>query len=127
MNGAEVVRRALIAALRADPLLAAIGTDAGGGEQLPSLRVDPPTAVDWSTKDATGREVRVTTALRVAAGQADRLPDLVAAVEAAGEALGGTLDGWRVASAVLLRSASFAPDSRTRAALVEHRIRILKL
>ena len=47
---------ALLAALRADPRLAAVGID--GGEQFPALRVDPPAATDWSTKDAAGREVR---------------------------------------------------------------------
>lgn len=126
MSGADAVRQALLDALRADPLLGPIGTDAGGGEQLPALRVDPPQATDWSTKDAVGRELRTSVALRVATGQAERLPDLVAAVEAAGEGLRGSIGGWRIASAVLLRSASFAPDARTRAALVEHRVRILK-
>lgn len=123
----EAVRQALLAALRAEPRLAGIGTEAGGGEQLPSLRVDPPQVTDWSTKDARGREVRTSIALRVADGQAARLPDLIAVAEAAGEALHGAIDGWRIASAVLLRSTSFAPDPRTRAALVEHRTRILEI
>ncbi len=126
MNAGEAVRQALLGALRADARLAGIGTE-GGGEQLPSLRVDPPQVTDWGTKDARGREVRTSIGLRVADGQAARLPDLVAAAEAAGERLGGTLNGWRVASAVLLRSASFAPDPRTRAALIEHRVRILEI
>ena len=130
MSAGEVVRAALLAALRADPRFAGIGTDGGAGEvadrQLPSLRVDAPQVADWSTKDAAGREVRTAVALRVAAGQADRLPALVAAAEGAGVALGGDLDGWRVASAVLLRSASFSPDARVRAALVEHRVRVLQ-
>lgn len=126
MSAGDAVRQALLAALRADPRLAGIGTE-GGGEQLPSLRVDPPQVTDWSTKDARGREVRIGIALRVADGQAARLPELAAAAEAAGEALGGTVSGWRIASAVLLRSASFAPDPRTRAALIEHRVRVLEL
>lgn len=130
VSGGEAVRRALLVAIRADPLLAGLGMGEGGGDELPSVRVDPPQATDWGTKDARGREVRTSVALRVAAGQAERLPTLVAAVEAAGEGLRGDLDngaaGWRVASAVLLRSASFAPDVRTRAALVEHRMRVIE-
>ena len=125
VSGGEAVRLALLAALRADPALAGIGTE-GGGEELPSLRVEAGQVTDWSTKDAVGREVRTAVTLRVSVGQAERLPGLVAVAEAAGCALGGALNGWRVASAVLLRSASFAPDPRTRAALVEHRVRVLR-
>lgn len=127
VSGGAAVAQALLAVLRADRLLAGIGTDAGGGEQLPSLRVEAPQVTDWSTKDAAGREVRTSIALRVASGQGDRLPGLIAAAEAAGEGLSGTLSGWQVASAVLLRSASFAPEPRIRAALIEHRVRILTI
>ena len=130
MTAGEAVRRALVVALRASPAMVAVEgllsepTAAPPMTALPSATVEDPQVGDWSTKDAIGRELRTAVTLRVAKGQAARLDAMVAAVEAAGAALSGDIGGWRVASAVLLRSRS--GDAGTmRTALVEHRVRVL--
>lgn len=93
---------------------------------LPQASVEAGTAGDWSTKDAAGREVRAVVTIRVARGQAMRLPMMLTAAEAVGSALSGDLGGWHVGSAVLVRSRSFDAPDGTKAAMVEHRVRILQ-
>ena len=85
-----------------------------------------PGSGDWSTKTEDGRELRTIVTLRVAKGQRDRLLGLVDAAEHAGSALRGTLDGWSVASAILVRTQVGDERDGLRIARVEHRIRVLK-
>ena len=123
----EAIRDALIAAMRAQPALAGtagLGVEPGIGT-LPRITVDPLAASDWGTKTEAGRELRSFVTLRVAKGQAARLPDMVAAVESAGVSLMGVIDGWAVASAVLIRSRFVTEADGVRAAQVEHRVRVL--
>lgn len=128
MSATEAVRAAMLAAMLARPEFANVDglrrdTSANA---LPQASVEAGTAGDWSTKDATGREIRAVVTIRVARGQAMRLPMMVAAAESVGSALSGNLGGWHVGSAVLVRSrSSDAPDG-TKAATVEHRIRVLQ-
>ena len=125
----EAIRDALIAAMKAEPALcgvAGLGVEPGTGT-LPRITVDPLQASDWGTKTEDGRELRSFVTLRVAKGQAGRLPDMVAAVEAAGVGLAGVIDGWAVASAVLVRSRVLSEADGVRAAQVEHRVRVLRV
>ena len=126
-TAAESVRLALVAALGAQAAFAGVDglAHATGPTTLPQARVDDPQSSDWGAKGASGRELRTAISMRVARGQVMRLPAMIAAAEAAGEALSGDLGGWRVASAVLVRSRSFDASDGTRAALVEHRVRVL--
>lgn len=132
MTASEAVRRALIAVLRSSAALAGAEglivapTATGPASALPSAIVDDPQTSDWGTKDRRGRELRTAVTLRVAKGQATRLDAMIAAVEAAGEALSGDVGGWSVASAVLLRSRS-GDVGATRTALIEHRVRVLEV
>ena len=127
MDCADVVRTALIEALRAEAAfdgVAGLGLQPTAGS-LPQVDVGWPLGSDWGTKSETGRELRTLITLRVAKGQRERLPDMVAAVELAGASLGGVIDGWSVASAVLMRSQTVDERDGARVARVEHRVRVL--
>lgn len=127
-DAGEAVRAALAAGLKLQGTFAGVAGlngEASGGS-LPQALID--TAVsDWGTKTARGREVATAVRLRLAKGQALRLPSMIAAAEVAGEALAGALDGWRVASAVLLRSRRARDSDGTATALIEHRVRLLEI
>jgi len=127
VDAGEAVRAALLKGLRARRELSGVEGRDGGLETsaLPRVSVEPVDVTDWSAKAVTGREVRTAVNLRVAKGQTLRLPMLSAAVASAGEALAGDLDGWHVASAVLLRVRTVDRADGTRVARVEHRIRLM--
>lgn len=122
------VRDALIAALRRRAELAGVEGLRGetGAIALPQASIDTSGSTDWGTKSARGREFRTMVSLRVSRRQEMRLPSMIAGVEAAGEGLAGDVGGWCVASAVLLRSRSFAAADGTRMATIEHRVRVLE-
>jgi hypothetical protein len=127
MNADEAVRDGLIAALAAKAAFAGVaglGVEPTAGS-LPQVDVAWPLVSDWGTKSETGRELRTLVTVRVAKGQRGRLPDLVAAAEAAGVSLGGVIDGWSVGSAVLMRTQIGDERDGVRVARVEHRVRVL--
>jgi hypothetical protein len=128
MSAAEIVRAAIATGLLARNEFAGIDglRRDTAANALPQARVEAGIAGDWSTKTAVGREVRAVVTIRVARGQAMRLPMMVAAAEQVGAALSGNLGGWGVGSAVLLRSRSFDAADGTKAATVEHRVRVLQ-
>lgn len=128
MSADEAVRDAMIAALRANAAFAGVaglGVEPGSGS-LPQVTVEWPLVSDWGTKTETGRELRTAVTVRVAKGQRARLPGLTAAIEAAGASLRGVIDGWQVASAVLVRTRVSDGRDGNRVATVEHRIRVLQ-
>jgi hypothetical protein len=127
MSAAEAVRSALVADLVARAEFCGVEglrRDTTPGA-LPQAHVEADVAGDWSTKDCEGRELRTAITMRVARGQAMRLPMMIAAAEAAGAVLSGDIDGWSVGSAVLVRSRSTDAPDGTRVATVEHRVRVL--
>lgn len=128
MSAGETVRAAIVAGLLARAEFTGIDglRRDTAANALPQARVDAGISGDWSTKDAVGREVRTVVTIRVARGQTMRLPMMVAAAEAVGSALSGDLGGWQVGSAVLARSRSFDAPDGTRAATVEHRVRVMQ-
>jgi hypothetical protein len=128
MSADEVVRSALMDALSTNPVFAGVaglGLEPTAGS-LPQVDVAWPLSTDWGTKSEAGRELRTLVTLRVAKGQRGRLPDLVAEAEAAGVSLSGVIDGWSVASAVLMRSQTSDERDGVRVARVEHRVRVLQ-
>ena len=128
MGADEAVRRELIAALAAAPAFAGVaglGIEPTAGS-LPQVDVAWPLVSDWGTKSETGRELRTLVTLRVAKGQRARLPDMVAAAEAAGVSLSGVIDDWSVGSAVLMRTQIGDEREGVRVARVEHRVRVLE-
>lgn len=128
MSADEVVRDALIAGLAADTGFAGVaglGVIPTSGS-LPQVDVAWPLVSDWGTKSETGRELRTLVTLRVAKGQRARMPEMVAATERAGVALGGRIENWSVASAVLMRTQISDERDGVRVARIEHRVRVLE-
>ena len=128
MSAAEAIRNALIAALAGDPAMsgvAGLGLEPTAGS-LPRIEIEWPLVSDWGTKSEAGRELRLLSTIRLAKGQRARLPGFVEAVERAGVSLGGIIDGWAVASAILVRTQTADDRDGTRVARTEHRIRVLQ-
>jgi len=128
MTANQAIRSALVAQLKLRPEMTGVAglSVEAGTNTLPQVRVDDPVATEWGTKDRRGRELRTAITIRVSRGQTMRLPMLVAAAESVGEALAGSIDGWRIGSAMTVRARSFDSADGTRSALVEHRIRVLE-
>ncbi len=130
MTGAVgAVRTALIAALRGDPALAG---RLNGVFAVPPVRASPPYAEiaeiassDWGTKDAVGRELAVPVILRAAGETSVAITTLAHAVEGAVDRLPRDLPGWRVASAVFVRSRIAGEAPGRWIAAVEFRVRML--
>lgn len=118
------LRAALIAWLRADPALAGINAI----EEESPLSVSPPwlgiaasAAVDWGSKDRTGREVRVALELETRTDLTAEDAGLLAAIERRVLDLPPFQPGFELASIRFLRSRSEARRDNTRAALLEFR------
>ena len=118
MSADEAVRTALAASAA----FAGIETRAA---VLPRVAVEVSESRDWGTKTEIGRELMLRTSFRVAAGQEARLAGLMAEAEAAGATLSGDVGGWRVASAVAMRSRRTVEKDGVRLGVVEHRVRVL--
>lgn len=127
MSGAEdAVRGAVATALRADARL-------NGVYLGPAVRASPPFAevaeaisVDWSTKDARGRELRVAVLLRDLGETPARLAALADTAERAIEAMPRDLDGWRVASLSFVRSRTVGEAPGRWLTAIEYRVRVLE-
>lgn len=115
-------------------MIAALATVAGlnGIYQGPPAAASEPWAelgelltFDWSTKDLAGRELRSTIMLRDRGDDAARVHTLAAAADAAVQGIARDLDGWRIASLVLVRNRIVRAAPRGWTAIVEHRVRML--
>ncbi len=122
----SVVQAAALAALRAVAGL-------NGVYLAPPVKATPPYAElgdllssDWSVKDRAGRELRLAVTVRDAGESNARAQTLAGAVGAAIEGLPRDLDGWRVASVVLLRSRVRGGPPGRWSATVEYRVRVLE-
>lgn len=130
MNDAVIaVQTAAVTALETHPVLAQ--TLAGVFDGPPPRAAYPYISVadgltsDWSTKTATGREIRLAITVWDDGEEASRLHNLMGHVEEAVAAMARDLPGWRVASNVFLRSLIARDAAGPWAGLVEHRIRVL--
>lgn len=132
-SAGQAVRDALARQLRARAELTGValfdgGAVAGGAVPgvLPRIEVADPGGTDWSAKDFRGRELRTAVTIRVSEGQRGRMAALTEAVEGAGESLAGDIGEWRVVGALFLRTRG-ATERGGPAALVEHRVRVMKV
>jgi hypothetical protein len=127
----QAVQAAAIAALAAHPALSAALTGIYDGppprSAFPYVSITDGLVSDWSTKTATGREIRLALTLWDDGEEASRLHSLMGHIEDAIAAMPRDLPGWRVASNVFLRSFVVRDPAGPWAGLVEHRIRILSL
>jgi len=127
MSAEAVFQAALVAALDA-----AIGARLNGIFDGPAAKATPPYAeigellsIDWSTKDTEGRELRRLIQLRDRAETAVQLQALACDADAAIRGMAPALNGWRIASIVLVRNRIVRSGVGQWTALIEHRVRVL--
>jgi hypothetical protein len=124
-----LLRAALIQWLRADPALAAglnaVTEEAPARASPPWLGIVASAGVDWSTKDATGREVRVALEVHLRGDDPATGAVLIHAIEDRIASLPREQDGFAIATAAFLRSRVEQRPGNTRAALLEYRFRLL--
>ncbi|MBA3878928.1 MAG: hypothetical protein C0500_04345 [Sphingobium sp.] len=123
---------AVFQAALTDALTSAIGDRLNGVFEGPAVKATAPYAeigellsIDWSTKDAEGRELRSLIQLRDRAETAVRLQGLACDADAAIRGMAPALDGWQIASVVLVRNRIVRSGVGQWTALIEHRVRVL--
>lgn len=131
MSAESVLQAALLAVLRGDATLSAglNGVFEGPAVKasLPFAELGPLLSVDWGTKTAAGREVRISVTVH-AAGETGAVVQMPAdAVGAAIERLPRALTGWRVASVVFVRLRMLPGGAGQWAAVIEYRVRMMEV
>lgn len=128
-DAVQLLQAAAIAALSAHPVLATQLSGIYDGPPpraaFPYVAVTDGLTSDWSTKTATGREIRLAFTVWDDGEAATRLADLMGHVDDAILAIPRDLPGWRIASLVFLRSIVVRDAAGPWAGLVEHRVRLL--
>lgn len=135
MSAATILRDAALEALRADAVLSetlnGVYVGVPPGAQPPFLSISDIASIDWGTKTARGRELRlpvlveVSISAEVPGADPSPLMGLADAAEAAILALPRDQPDWRIASIVYLRE--LASDSaKRRRRLIEFRVRMLE-
>ncbi len=123
------LRTALIAWLRADPVLAgqlnAVVEEAPSRTALPWLAIAASASADWSAKDREGREIRVALELHCRGDRPDAAASLVGAIEARIAALPQIQPAFRIITTRFLRARAEQRGANTRAVLIEYRFRVL--
>jgi hypothetical protein len=129
MSAEGVLHAALVTALRAAP---DVGGAINGVFDGPTVQASPPfaevqpsIAVDWSTKDWTGRELRPAVVVRDAGETPARVQALAGAAMSAVEAMPQALDGWRIVSVRFVRSRMLREAAGRWAVAVEFRVRMM--
>lgn len=121
------LRAALIGWLAADPALAslnAIVEEAPSRTAAPWLAIAASASTDWSTKDRTGREVRVALELHCRGDAPATAAGLIAAIEARIAALPPAQDGFELVTCRFLRARAEQRPANTRAVLIEYSFRL---
>ena len=131
MSGAaQALQRALVATLRATPFLP-VPTGIYDGPPVeavcPFIVISDGTTSDWSTKDARGREHRLSIVIWDDGRTPARLHNLLAQAEDAIEAMPRALDGHAIASLVLLRSRVVRDPDGPWAGRLDYRVRTLEV
>jgi len=125
------LRTALIDWLQADAILAsllnAVTEEAPSRAAAPWLAIAASASADWSTKDRTGREVRVALELHCRGDDPGTAAATTQAIEARIEALPRVQPGFAIASITFLRARAEQRANNTRAVLLEYRFRLLSM
>lgn len=131
MSAEGAVHAAIVAALRGSEAFAGMVNHVFEGPPVkasrPYAEVQPLIAINWSTKDAIGRELRPAVTIRDAGESPARLHALIGAACEAIEACPRDLGGWRVASLAFVRSRMLREAPGQWATTVEFRVRVLSL
>jgi hypothetical protein len=118
------MRAAVLARLRERVAVTRVFEGAGAQGTVPFLTLRDWSTGDWGTKDRAGRELRIGVAVRDAGESGARAEALAAAAEAALLSL-PSVPGWRVVTAVPVRSVLLSEGAGRWAALVDVRVRIM--
>jgi hypothetical protein len=124
-----LLRAALIAWLRADPVLAelnAVAEEAPPSASPPWLGIAASASTDWSAKDIAGREVRIALELHFRGDDPMAGGALSRAIESRIASLPRAQVGFDVVAAVFLRARVEQRPGNLRAALFEYRFRLLE-
>jgi hypothetical protein len=131
MSAERALQAAVLQAMRGNAVLAAGSNDVFEG---PAVRASTPfvelgelLSVDWSVKDRTGREVRLSITVRDAGDTPARLNALVDAASVAIEALPRDLPGWRIAGVMFVRRRSLRGPPGSWAATIDYRVRMMEV
>ena len=128
-DAVQKLQTAVVTALEAHPALAGALTGVYDGPPphaaFPYVAIADGLVSDWSTKTASGREIRLALTIWDDGAEAARLHDLIGHTEDAVAALPRDLPGWRIASCVFLRSFVARDPAGPWAGLVEYRVRLL--
>lgn len=123
------LRAALVGWLAADPALSsrlnAVVEEAPSRTALPWLAIAASASADWSTKERSGREVRVAFELHCRGDRPDTAAELIAAIEARLTALPADQAGFQIVTAQFLRARAEQRGANTRAVLLEYRFRLI--
>lgn len=123
------LQTAVVAALQVHPVLSAELSGVYDGPPpraaFPYVAMGGALVTDWSTKTATGREIRLPLTLWDDGDNATRMTDLMAHIEDAIAALPRQIPSWHVVNVAFLRSMIVRDAAGPWAGLVEHRIRML--
>lgn len=123
-------RSALVAWLRADPILAgmvnAIEEEGPVAASPPVLAIAASASADWSSKSATGREVRIALELVDRSNDAVASAAIVSRIEQRIATLAPQQDGFRVIVTQFLRSRAERRRRAMRAVLLEYRFKLLE-
>lgn len=123
------LRAALIAWLAADPALAgtlnAVVEETPSRTALPWLAIAASASADWSTKEQTGREVRIALELHCRGERPDIAATLVSAIERRIGTLPPAQAEFTVITTQFLRARAEQRAANTRAILLEYRFRLL--
>lgn len=123
------LRAALIAWLRSDAVLAnlvnAVSEEAPSRAAPPWLAIAASASTDWSTKDRTGRDVRIALELHCRGDDPGTAAAMTRAIEARVEALPRAQAGFAVANLRFLRARAEQRAGNRRAVLLEYGFRVL--
>lgn len=128
MSARERLQAAMVAALSEGLAPVAVFDAPPVRGWVPHVVVGEPLLSDWSTKDMVGREGRVAVIARDQGERPARLRALVAACEAAVEAMPVVVgEGWRVVTLTLARSRISRERDGGWIAMSEFRVRMLRV
>lgn len=123
-------RTALVAWLRADPLLAdmlnSIEEDGPVTASPPHLALVASAAADWSTKTARGREIRLALELVGRSDDPAQIAALALRVEQRIATLAPQQEGYRIVVTQFLRSRAERRRRTMRAVLLEYRFTLIE-
>ena len=123
------LRAALIDWLRSDAILAnllnVVAEEAPSRAAPPWLGIVASASSDWSTKDRSGREVRVAFELHCRGDDPGTATATTQAIEARIGALPRDQAGFEIASIAFLRARAEQRAGNVRAVLLEYRFRLL--